>query len=67
MPELLTRSAERKLGSLDELWFCRWVWRQAEDTEMVDGGDDDDVSVETAVAAGLFLDPSSSIEDLRAC
>lgn len=64
---LLSRSVERKVGSLDELWFCRWVCGQADDAEVVDDSDDDDVNVETAVAVELFLDPSSMAEDLRAC
>lgn len=40
---------------------------QADDAEVVDDSDVDDVKVETAVAVELFLDPINMAEDLRAC
>lgn len=65
---LLFRSADRKVGSFDELWFWRWVCGHAEDIEVEDDKDDEGVKVETAVAEELFLDdPGSSMETRRAC
>ena len=63
---LLSRSAERKVGSLEELWFCRWVCGQVEDAEVVDDSDEDDVSVDTAVVDELVREPRS-MDDRRAC
>lgn len=60
------RSADRKVGSLDELWFWRWVCGHAEDVEVEDDRYDEGVKVEPAVAEELFLDPSS-MEVRRAC
>ena len=62
----LSRSAERKVGSFELLWFCRCVCGQVEDAEVEDDSDDEDVRVETAVADELFLDPIN-MECARAC
>lgn len=62
-PPPLFRSADRKVGSLDELWLWRWVCGHAGDVAV---GDDKDNEGGKAEVEEPFLDPSS-MEVRRAC
>lgn len=69
-PPLLFRSADRKVGSLDELWFWRWVCGHAGEVKVeveVEHGKDDEGGKVGAEELSCFLDPPSSMEVRRAC